>query len=345
MTENFPKQRPMRENSQNSAGSTSQLNFNSWTVEQVGNWLSNNDFGEYRQQFAEHNITGDLLLQLNYTWLKDVGVIVVGDRARILQAIQRQFLKYNQDAAKTVTYASKIDRSDNSIADANTKAENRKGLLPPPNDKSPRSSAIHRSNHGGHRKYASDDKLDMRSSRFDRNNESSIETTPRQMRKASTEKANPIQIYPRTSSRKESNSNKQLNEAYDVIFGSSSPKSAAAHPTPPLSGSSPRLATQPVQAIISSPKPPSGRVSKTSVKSPKSTETPTLLERDVMKMKFIREKCIRVTGDDNQGHVVTVEGLKSGADIRKKVLSKFGISTDATEWIIATFSPPNSKLN
>ena len=43
------------------------------------------------ENFLKHEITGDLLLDLNYNSLRDIGVVIVGDRARILQAIKQQF--------------------------------------------------------------------------------------------------------------------------------------------------------------------------------------------------------------------------------------------------------------
>ena len=254
----------MRDNTPNPSSWDTETNFKKWNADQVANWLLANNFGEYGKQFVENNITGDLLLQLNYTWLKEIGVLVVGDRARILQAIQRQFLRPNQDSSKSIENVKPNDKE----AEFNAKLENRKGLLPPPNDKSPRSSTAERVR--SNRSFSDARKHPPESTRFDKSDDSP-ELTPKQLRKASTEKSNPLQIYPRTSSRKESNSNKQLNEAYDVIFGSS----------PKLSTQAPPMVTPSVKT--------GGRTSKTSAKSPKATESPVLGERDIMKMRGVRE--------------------------------------------------------
>lgn len=61
-----------------------------WTVTDVVQWLEENGFGRFCELFIKHDITGDVLLDLNYTYLKDMGVNLVGDRARILQAIKQK---------------------------------------------------------------------------------------------------------------------------------------------------------------------------------------------------------------------------------------------------------------
>jgi hypothetical protein len=65
--------------------------FKTWDKHLVGNWLISNDFGEYKEAFVRNDITGNVLLNLDYNSLKDVGVLIVGDRARILQAIRKAF--------------------------------------------------------------------------------------------------------------------------------------------------------------------------------------------------------------------------------------------------------------
>lgn len=68
-----------------------QLAFKSWTAIQVSQWMGENGFQQYKEAFVKHEITGDLLLDLNYNNLGDIGVGVFGDRARILQAIKKNF--------------------------------------------------------------------------------------------------------------------------------------------------------------------------------------------------------------------------------------------------------------
>ena len=63
--------------------------FKNWSSHQVGEWLTQNGFKEYRDFFVKHEITGDLLIDLNYNILGEIGVISVGERARILQAIKK----------------------------------------------------------------------------------------------------------------------------------------------------------------------------------------------------------------------------------------------------------------
>ncbi|KNC97082.1 STE/STE11 protein kinase [Spizellomyces punctatus DAOM BR117] len=61
-----------------------------WDEKLVGFWLIENGFERFGPAFADNHITGQALLELNYDTLKDIGVMSVGDRARILQAIKKQ---------------------------------------------------------------------------------------------------------------------------------------------------------------------------------------------------------------------------------------------------------------
>lgn len=60
-----------------------------WNVQQVCDWLDQNNFGQFVSLFREHDITGDVLVDLNYALLKEIGIHLVGDRARILACIKR----------------------------------------------------------------------------------------------------------------------------------------------------------------------------------------------------------------------------------------------------------------
>ncbi|TPX61078.1 hypothetical protein PhCBS80983_g01320 [Powellomyces hirtus] len=60
-----------------------------WDESRVGTWLTSIGFERFASAFADHHITGDVITELNYETLKDVGVVSVGDRARILQAIKK----------------------------------------------------------------------------------------------------------------------------------------------------------------------------------------------------------------------------------------------------------------
>lgn len=68
---------------------SSQMDFKQWDSHKVAEWLQRNNFGEYQECFKTHQITGDLLPDLNYSSLREIGVLIVGDRARIIQAIKK----------------------------------------------------------------------------------------------------------------------------------------------------------------------------------------------------------------------------------------------------------------
>jgi class 3 adenylate cyclase len=53
----------------------------------VGGWLRGLGLGHYEEQFRDNKIDADLLPRLTVDDLKDIGVSVVGDRRRLLDAI------------------------------------------------------------------------------------------------------------------------------------------------------------------------------------------------------------------------------------------------------------------
>ena len=75
-----------------------------WNSHQVCEWLEKSNFGQFVELFLAHDITGDVLIDLNYSLLKEIGVTLVGDRARILAAIKRN-LKSGNTSIVTDTYS------------------------------------------------------------------------------------------------------------------------------------------------------------------------------------------------------------------------------------------------
>jgi class 3 adenylate cyclase len=53
----------------------------------VGGWLRGLGLGQYEEQFRDNKIDADLLPRLTVDDLKDIGVSLVGDRRRLLDAI------------------------------------------------------------------------------------------------------------------------------------------------------------------------------------------------------------------------------------------------------------------
>src|SRR5580700_11150852 len=53
----------------------------------VGGWLRGLGLGQYEEKFRDNRIDADLLPRLTADDLKDIGVSVVGDRRRLLDAI------------------------------------------------------------------------------------------------------------------------------------------------------------------------------------------------------------------------------------------------------------------
>jgi len=54
----------------------------------LGEWLESLGLAQYAEAFREHAIGWDVLSQLDHSLLKDIGVSAVGDRLRILRAVE-----------------------------------------------------------------------------------------------------------------------------------------------------------------------------------------------------------------------------------------------------------------
>ncbi|CAG8474800.1 5382_t:CDS:10 [Funneliformis caledonium] len=59
-----------------------------WKLEQVSYWLQENNFREYQKIFAENDINGEVLLELDHDILKELKIRSVGDRIRMLLAVK-----------------------------------------------------------------------------------------------------------------------------------------------------------------------------------------------------------------------------------------------------------------
>jgi hypothetical protein len=58
-----------------------------WSVEKVAEWLASAGLGHLSESFAEHRITGDVLLELSSSDLEEIGIRAFGDKKRLLRAV------------------------------------------------------------------------------------------------------------------------------------------------------------------------------------------------------------------------------------------------------------------
>lgn len=65
----------------------------SWSDTHVAQWLSDLKCNPHADTFKEHDIRGDILLELDHDTLKEMGISTVGDRLRIINAVKALRLK------------------------------------------------------------------------------------------------------------------------------------------------------------------------------------------------------------------------------------------------------------
>jgi hypothetical protein len=59
-----------------------------WSAEMVGQWITENNL-PHPEYFIQNEITGDLLVELNYATLHEMGITSIPERARIRQAVKK----------------------------------------------------------------------------------------------------------------------------------------------------------------------------------------------------------------------------------------------------------------
>ncbi|KZS99425.1 sterile alpha motif homology 2, partial [Laetiporus sulphureus 93-53] len=59
-----------------------------WSDAHVARWLADIKCAHHARTFREHDIRGDVLLELDQLTLKEMGIASVGDRLRILNAVK-----------------------------------------------------------------------------------------------------------------------------------------------------------------------------------------------------------------------------------------------------------------
>jgi hypothetical protein len=189
-------------------------NFKNWSPVQVGEWLNENGFKEYSEFFIQHQITGDLLLDLDYPELLDIGVIAVGDRARIINAITKQF-RPKMPQLKT-----------SSLPSLNTageeKGKNMKEISVGGSPKSVRRGPNNISATSGALKSQAREMFQSKSPARPIDSPRDVyQRSPRNLRCSPGTPTKPLMIFPRSSSMKEKANapHQQFSEALESVFG------------------------------------------------------------------------------------------------------------------------------
>ncbi|KAH9180679.1 Pkinase-domain-containing protein [Lactarius sanguifluus] len=76
-----------------------------WSDTHVSTWLTNIKCGHHSATFRASDIRGDVLLELDQVTLKEIGVVSVGDRLRILNAVKNLRQRCSSRAERASTYS------------------------------------------------------------------------------------------------------------------------------------------------------------------------------------------------------------------------------------------------
>ncbi|EIN07318.1 Pkinase-domain-containing protein [Punctularia strigosozonata HHB-11173 SS5] len=74
-----------------------------WSDADTARWLSENRCGHHADAFREHDIRGDVLLELDQATLKEMGIPSIGDRLRIMNAVKVLRQRCSQRSIPTPT--------------------------------------------------------------------------------------------------------------------------------------------------------------------------------------------------------------------------------------------------
>ena len=82
-----------------------------WSDSHVSTWLTNIKCGHHSATFRASDIRGDVLLELDQVTLKEIGVVSVGDRLRILSAVKHLRQKCSNRGERASTYSALYQRA------------------------------------------------------------------------------------------------------------------------------------------------------------------------------------------------------------------------------------------
>ncbi|KAG5440356.1 hypothetical protein PCANB_001926 [Pneumocystis canis] len=90
------------------------LNVLNWSPQEVAAWIESKGFGSFANKFITHEITGDILVQMNYMHLKELGILSFGKRFEIEREIKllRNSLPINVEKENTKTFSQSSSSQD-----------------------------------------------------------------------------------------------------------------------------------------------------------------------------------------------------------------------------------------
>lgn len=89
----------------------------SWTPKQVASWIKSKGFGSVANKFIEHEVTGEILLHMDYIHLKELDIISFGKRFEIEREIKllRDSLSINIEKTQQESLKDDVQTSSQSI--------------------------------------------------------------------------------------------------------------------------------------------------------------------------------------------------------------------------------------
>ncbi|KAJ1536470.1 hypothetical protein HK096_010520 [Nowakowskiella sp. JEL0078] len=323
------------------------LNIELWDIDHVAHWLELCGFSKLKSVFTENDITGELLLELDYSLLSELGLSKTTEKARLLQAIKstkkKQIDLLNNEQSPQVNilgnYLIPSPISGNS-------QQSFSGLGTSPSRLNPSSywKPLTRSPQQQYQQLFVDNDQSLHSgglvlsrmgsnSSFREPNQTSPSqpqstSSPRKLNQDSATQSSSksleplaINIAPRSFSLKNTNSTQNLRQQYmDAERSQYTTDIYSRNPNE----------TNSVSSGSPSPKPQSpnseilfeviNRFTTGNIEKPNESS-----KMDIMNDEKIRAKCIRVSGTDNQVHIISVEGINSVDTLRNRIYKKFNV--------------------
>ena len=81
-----------------------------WNDQHVARWLADNKCGHHAQAFANHDIRGDVILDLDQHTLREMDIASVGDRIKILNGVKNLRMKCSKAHSKTNGHSADLQR-------------------------------------------------------------------------------------------------------------------------------------------------------------------------------------------------------------------------------------------
>ncbi|KAL0139213.1 MAP kinase [Mucor lusitanicus] len=276
-----------------------------WSEQRVTDWLCNQALGRFSQKFIEHNISGSVLLDLDYEAFKAMDIKTVGERVRLVAAIKA----LRQECYLAASLAARTPTRTHTPLERHTNGSN----MEP------------KQHEGLHVNESFASTPTTASSKISKSTETSAKSLLNRSNSFS-------RFLGRSDSKRSQRAHNNSNANVSSLQSSQQSQQQQNSDVYSQAPSSPRT----LQKVSPPDYSPSAGAH--------CFHQRNSLEGGIMSMEKVKQTCVKVFGEDGQTRIVNVHTANEAKQIMGKVLHKFGIDeSNADSYCIFVGSSTNGE--